>query len=103
MSLLYDHVSLDSTGIGTNFSLPVSSKFAILHIDLWIIGHHVDSNGYMAFMNVMCEMSQFVVVVPGTVECSAILASYYIQYWLMLTIGSLPIEEVGTLVQRSKE
>ena len=65
------------------FDLPVSSKFAILHVDLWILGHHVGSNGYMAFVNVMCGMSQFVVVVPGSDKCSTILASYYIQYVLL--------------------
>ena len=32
------------------FSWPVSSPFAILHVDLWMPGHHTDSNGYMTLM-----------------------------------------------------
>ena len=32
------------------FSWPVSSPFDILHVDLWMPGHHTDPNGYMALM-----------------------------------------------------
>ena len=65
------------------FSLSVSSPFAILRVDLWIPGHHFDPNGYMTLMNAMCDMSQFVVVVPLPDERSAMLASYFMQYVLM--------------------
>jgi len=65
------------------FSWPVSSPFAILHIDLWIPGHHTDPNGYIALMNTMCDMSQFVVVVPVPNESSATLASFFMQHVLM--------------------
>ena len=53
----------------------VKTSFAIIHLDLWMPGHHTDNNGNMAFMNAMCDMSQFVVVVPIADESSAILAS----------------------------
>ena len=43
---------------------PVSSPFAILHVDLWMPDHHTNPGGYMALMNTMCNMSQFVIVVP---------------------------------------
>ena len=57
------------------FFWPVSSPFAILLVDLWMRDHHTDNNGNMAFMNAMCDMSQFVVVVPIADESSTILAS----------------------------
>ena len=65
------------------FSWPVSYPFAILHVDLWMPGHHTDPNGYMALMNTMCDMSQFVVVVPVPDESSATLASFFMQYVIM--------------------
>ena len=63
------------------FSWFISSPFTILHADLWIPGHYTDSNGYMALMNVMCGMSQFVDLVPG--ESSTTLASYFMQHVLL--------------------
>ena len=46
------------------FSWPVSSPFFfILHADLWMPGHFKDRNGNVALMNVMCDMTQFAVVV----------------------------------------
>ena len=65
------------------FSLPVSSPFAIIHVDLWMHGKYTDSNGNMALKNAMCDMSQFVVVVPVTNESSAILAENFFQHVLM--------------------
>ena len=59
------------------FSWPVSSPFAILHVDLWMLGNHTDSNGNMALMNATCNMSHFVVVVPILAESSATLASNF--------------------------
>ena len=44
------------------FSWPISSPFTIFHVDLWSPGHMADHN--IALMNTMCEMTQFVVVVP---------------------------------------
>ena len=61
------------------FSWPVSSPFAILHVDLWMRGHHKDPNGYMALMNTMCDMSQFVVVVPVHDESFATLAENFMK------------------------
>ena len=65
------------------FSWPVSSPFAILHADLWVPGHFTDSNGNVALMNVMCDMTQFVVVVPVPDETSATLAEYFMQHVLL--------------------
>ena len=64
------------------FSWPVSSPFAILHADLWVPDHFTDSNGNVALMNVMCDMTQFVVVVPVPDETSATLAEYFMQHVL---------------------
>ena len=52
-------------------------------MDLWIPGHHSDSNGNMTLMNDMCDMNQFVVVVPVPDESSATLASYFMHHVLM--------------------
>ena len=65
------------------FAWPVSSLLAILHVNLWIPDHDTDSSGYMALMNVMCDMIQCVVVVPVPDESSATLASYFMQYVLL--------------------
>ena len=61
----------------------VSSPFAILHVDLWMPGNYTDRNGYMALMNVMRDMSRFIVIVPVPDEFSAILASYFMQHVLL--------------------
>ena len=46
------------------FSWPISSPLAILPINLWLLGHFKDRNGNVALMNVMCDINQFVIVVP---------------------------------------
>ena len=46
-------------------------------------GHYTDSNGYIALMNVMCDMIQFVVFVPVPDKSSATLASYFMQHVLL--------------------
>ena len=65
------------------FSWPVSSLFVILHVNIWIPCHHTDPNGYMALMNTICKMSQFVVVIPVPNESSATLASFFMHHVLM--------------------
>ena len=52
-------------------------------MDLWIPGHHSDSNGNMTLMNDMCDMNQFVVVVPVSDDSPATLASSFMQLVLM--------------------
>ena len=52
-------------------SWPVSSLFAIIHVFRWMSDKYTNSNGNMALMNAMCDMSQFVVGVPVTNESSA--------------------------------
>ena len=59
------------------FSWPVSSPFAILHADLWMPGHFKDRNSNVALMNVMCDMTQFVVVVPVPNEVASTLAEHF--------------------------
>ena len=65
------------------FSLPVSSPFAILHVALWLPGHITDQNDYITLMNTMCDMTQFVVLVPVLDEASATLASHFMQHVLL--------------------
>ena len=46
-------------------------------------GKYTDSKGNMALMNVMCNMSKFVVVVPAPNESSATLADHFFQHVLL--------------------
>ena len=46
-------------------------------------GKYTDIKGNMALMNVICDMSQFVAVVPVPDESSAALADYLFQHALM--------------------
>ena len=46
------------------FFWPASSLFAIFYINLWFLGHFIDSNGIIVLINIMCDMTRFVVVVP---------------------------------------
>ena len=48
-----------------------------------MLGHHADINSYMIFMNTMCDMTQFVVIISVPNEISATLAFYIIQHILM--------------------
>ena len=59
------------------FSWPVSSPFAILHADLWIPCYFKDRNSDVSLMNVMCGITQFVVVVPVPKEVASTLAEYF--------------------------
>ena len=45
------------------FSWPVSYCFSNLHVNLWLPDHFTDRNGNIALMNVMCDMTQFDIVV----------------------------------------
>ena len=60
----------------------VTSPFNIVYVDLWIHGKCTDSKGNMALMNDMCDMSQFVVVIPVTNEYSATLTDKYSNIYL---------------------
>ena len=91
------------------FYYPISSPFAILHVDLWMSSHYTDSNGYIALMDVMCDMSKFVVVVPVPDESSDTLASYFMQrillkfslYHLVVLDDSTPFKGVFTIMCES--
>ena len=84
------------------FSWPISSPFAILHVDLWMPVHHTDENGNMALMNSMCNMSQFVVVVPVLDESSATLASHFMQHVLVkVGLCHLVVLDNGTPIKGS--
>ena len=65
------------------FSWQLIIPFAILHIDLWIPETYTGSKSNMKLMNVMCDMSQFVDVVPIPDEPSATLADYFFQHVLI--------------------
>ena len=58
------------------FFFSISSPFTTVYIELWMPDHRIDKNGYMILINVMCDISQFVVVVSATDESSATLAFY---------------------------
>ena len=65
-------------------------------------GCHSDTNVYMVLMNVMCDMSQFVVVFPVPDESSAILVSYFVQYVLTeLILCHLVVLDHGTTLKES--
>ena len=55
------------------FSWPLNIPFAILHVGIWMPGRYTGSKGKMALINVMCDMSQFVVIVSVPEESSATL------------------------------
>ena len=65
------------------FLWPVSSPFVTLHVDLWLQGHFTDHNGNVAPMNVMCDMTQFVIVVPVLDEIADILAEHFMRHELL--------------------
>ena len=64
-------------------SWSISSLFAILHFDLWMIGYHTDSNSNMALMDAMCDISMLIVVFLVSDESSTTLASHFTQYMLI--------------------
>ena len=50
---------------------------------MWIHVYYIDTSSYIALMNYICDMSQFVVVVSVPDKSSATLASYVMQHVLM--------------------
>ena len=78
-------------------SWPVSSPFAILHADFWMPGYFEDRNGNVALMIVMCDMTQFVVVVPVPNEVASTLAENFMQHVLLkFDICHLVISDDGS-------
>ena len=65
------------------FSWPVSSPFATLHADLWMAGYFTNSSGNVDLMNVICDMTQFVIVVPVLNETASTLTEYFMQHILL--------------------
>ena len=61
----------------------MSSLFAIIHVDFWIPGKYTDSKSNIVLMNVMCDMSGFVVVALVTKDYSATLADSFFYTVLM--------------------
>ena len=60
-------------------------------------GHRTNNNGNIALMNTMCDMKQFVVVVPVPDESSVTLASYFMQHILMkFGLCHLVVLDAGT-------
>ena len=83
MFSLYAYIPLETMWSKINVFLPVSFPFVILHVYLWIPGHHTNSNDNIALMNAMCDMSQFVVDIPVPDENSATLAINFMQHVLI--------------------
>ena len=46
---------------GLVYSWPVTTPFAIISVDLWTPGNVTRPDGYVALLNTMCDMTQFVV------------------------------------------
>ena len=44
------------------FLCPISSPFAILHVDIWMQYLFTDSNSNVALTNVIYDMTQFIIV-----------------------------------------
>ena len=55
----------------------MNSLFAIIHVELWIPSNYTDNNGYMDLMNIICDMSQFVIIVPVSDNFSPVFASHF--------------------------
>ena len=68
------------------FSWPVSSLFTITHAGLWMPGHFKDRNGNVALMNVICDMTKFVIVVPVSDEVASTLAEHFM-YHVLIKFG----------------
>jgi len=47
-------------------SWPLDAPFLIVHIDLWSPGDILDSDGNLYLMNLMCNMTQFIIITPCT-------------------------------------
>ena len=58
------------------FSWRLSIPFTILNVYLWMHGKLTKTKDNTAFMNTMCDMSQFVVIIPVPDGSSATLAYY---------------------------
>ena len=65
------------------FSWPASSPFTILNVDLLMPGHFEDKSGNVALMNVICDMTQFVIIVPVPDEVASTLAEHFMQHVLL--------------------
>ena len=51
-------------GTGLLHTWPITTPFAILSVDMWKPGEVVNADGYIALLNAMCDMTQFIVSVP---------------------------------------
>ena len=57
--------------------------FAIVHVDLWRPGDFTDYTGSYYLLNCMCDLTQFVVVVPVPGMTALIIAKYFMQEVLL--------------------
>ena len=71
------------TGQKLLFVVPICFPLNVLHVNLWMSDHYTVINGYMTIMDVMYDMSQFVVVVPIPNKYCAILANHFMQHILI--------------------
>ena len=97
MPSLYVVVQMEMLGVKNIYFL--ASKLAYRNP-----GHFTDSDGNVALINIMCDMTQFVVVVPVPDETSATLAQYSMQHvllklgicHLLILVGGNPFKGVFT-------
>ena len=54
-----------------------------LHVDLWYPGDFIDYTGSHYLLNYMCDLTQFVVVVPVPGITASIIAKYFMQEVLL--------------------
>ena len=65
------------------FSWPISFVFAIIHAVIWILDHFTDNNDNTSLMKIMCDMVQFIVVVPVPNVTAGTLAEQFMQHILL--------------------
>ncbi|MGH7954383.1 MAG: hypothetical protein ACREOZ_00320 [Gloeomargaritales cyanobacterium] len=68
------------------FSWPLDSPFAIVHVDLWQPGHTTSRSGHRYILTCMCDMTQFVLTCPVKTTHSHELARVFMQD-VLLRIG----------------
>ena len=62
---------------GLNHSWPITVPFAILSVDIWKPGVVKNADGFIALLNAMCDMTQFVVMTPvKKLECTYVARAF---------------------------
>ena len=73
------------------FSWPVTTPFYIMHVDLWMPGKLVDSQGNtLQLMNAMCDLTQFVVSMLVTEATAEMLGKIFMEQ-VVFTFGLVAV------------